>query len=90
MKKFLVLFLFLSGCKETPPFPAKSILEYIPETNECYEYVVVSQDPLKVSDGKLVSVDNCKPSLIGFHIDQAGDVFQYIRDLQELAKKRCK
>lgn len=93
MKKlflFFFSFLFLLSCKESPKFPTDKILEYLPETNECYEYTVVSYDPLKVDDGKLVDSSNCTPSVVGWHIDDVGPVFEWIREMQDLAKKRCK
>jgi hypothetical protein len=90
MKYLIILsLLFLSGCASLEPFPVKNIYEYINSTKECYEYYVVNNDPLTVSDGKLVDVSLCEPSIMGFNSKDAGKVFDWIRKAQQVAKQKC-
>lgn len=90
MKYFFVLtFIFIAGCSELDPFPVNNVYEYINSTKECYEYYVVNKDPLTVSDGKLVDVSLCEPSIMGFNSKDAGKVFDWIRKAQQVAKQKC-
>jgi len=90
MKYLIILSLiFIAGCKDLEPFPANHIYEYISSTKECFQYYIVNKDPLTVSDGKLVDVSLCTPSVMGFNSSDAGAVFSWIRKAQEVAKTKC-
>lgn len=85
----------LVGCKGLEPAPVKFIWEYIVLSDECLKYEVVSQDPLKVSDGVLVAPGECPQSVMGFSTNlnsdgsnDATNMFNWIRNAQENAKKK--
>lgn len=81
----LLILLFISSCKTDDPFPADFIYEYIPSTNECIEYKIISKNPLLVNDGRPISIEGCKPSIMGFNSEDAAEVFSWIRRQQKNA-----
>jgi hypothetical protein len=96
MQKVILIFLtlfFLSSCKDVPKFPVDEIweVEVKDGLKECYRYDIVSHDPLKVSDGVKVDLQDCPLFIMGFEGEQdSAEVFSWIREVQKMAKQRFK
>lgn len=92
MKLLLILpMLFLLSCKkDVPPFPTKHIFEQLPGHLDCTVYEIVKDNPLTVSDGKDLEPGLCPMSIIGFDIDESGEVFQWIRDVEKIIDQKVK
>lgn len=88
---FAFAIMVLTSCKkDVPAFPTKFIWEFSLNRDGCTYYTIVNENPLTVSDGVDVNKDKCPPlGTLGFDIEDSGNVFQYIRDLQAIASKRC-
>ena len=88
------LVLVLCSCASVPMFPAKYIweLDFKAQNTECYRYEIISENPIKVSEGVRLDIEDCPvSSVMGFESEKdVGAVFSYIRHLQELAEKNCR
>lgn len=92
MKLLLILpMLFLLSCrKDVPPFPTKLVWEFSINRAGCTYYTIVKDNPLTVSDGKDLEPSLCPMSIIGFDIDESGEVFQWIRDVEKIIDQKVK
>lgn len=86
--------LFFISCKESngglKKFPTKYIYEVSNEEPGCIQYEIIVNDPLTVSEGKMLLPKECPFGLFGFDIENTADIFTWIRDAQKLAKEKCK
>lgn len=82
--------LSLNGCAEKlASFPADYIFVVRPETQKCAKHKIIKKDPVTVDKGEWVPWSEC-PVVYGFAESDISGVMNWIRDAQELAKKRCK
>ena len=86
-----VSLLFLAGCAGSglPDFPAKQIFVVRTDTKTCSIHMITKQDPITVDKGHVIPWDEC-PDVIGFDVKDSGAVFNWMRNAQSEAKKRCK
>ena len=88
---FAFAIMSLTSCKkDVPPFPTKHIFEQLPGHLDCTVYEIVKDNPLTVSDGKDLEPSLCPMSIIGFDIDESGQVFQWIRDVEKIIDQKVK
>jgi hypothetical protein len=81
----------LISCKseQIRPFPTHEIYEVIRGEKGCTVYKVIRENPITVDGGTDLDEAHCPRSISGFHYQEVPEVFDWIRDAQELAKKNC-
>jgi hypothetical protein len=92
LKKSAILLTVISlmGCADgLPPFPAEYIYSIRPLDQKCSRHRIVSKDPLKVDNGEMIPWEEC-PTVFGFSDEDAGKVFNWVRNAQKESKERCK
>lgn len=88
----LLLVVCLTSCRDIPELPIKNVweVELKQGSKECYKYTITSKDPIQVSDGVLTDVKDCPQYIFGFEGEHdTAEMFSYIRELQDIAKRKC-
>lgn len=83
---------FIFGCggkSGLPDFPADYVYSVRPFENKCSKHKIIKKDPVVVEKGIYVDMRECE-SVFGFAAEDTGPVFNWIRNAQAVAKKRCK
>jgi hypothetical protein len=86
----IINILFSSGCASygIPEFPAEYTFVVKQDLKQCSRHKIISYDPIKVDKGEFIQWENC-PDVFGFSSQDAGKVFNWIRNLQKVSKERC-
>jgi len=79
----------LSCAEELPPFPATSVYIIHQKNQTCHVHYVDEKDPLKFDNGQVLRYEECPP-VFGFTPEETGAVMNWIRNVQQIAKERCK
>jgi hypothetical protein len=82
----LLIALSVSACSSIPPFPTTKLIEYDSVTGVCGEYKIVDMENFKF---EYVADIQC-PSVFGFTVQDTPLVLNYLEDMRDLAKQRCR
>lgn len=81
----------IEGCKGTDlkPFPVKEVYTMFKGQEGCYISNVISTDPIVLSKPLKLVESECPDGLMGIEYSKIGETRNWIKEMQDLAKKNC-
>jgi hypothetical protein len=85
----IAIVLFLSGCENSPKFPAKFIYEVDLDNKVCGQYEVIDPVKMKVQHYRDLDISYCN-GVFGFSSHEIPKVLDWGDDVRDWAKNKCK
>lgn len=92
MRYLILSFLLISACasKDIPPFPTKEIHIMFEGQPGCYVSPIINDYPFLLGDPVKLESAECPKGVMGIAYEKEPEVRDWVKDIQDMAIKRCK